>query len=755
LKCPAHDDAKESLSLTAGEGGKVLVKCHAGCAQEAVIDELKARGLWPEREAKKPRGEIDKRYEYRDAKGKLLFEVVRLKPKDFRQRKPDGKDGWIWNIVGVIPVPYRLPEVIAAAEVFVVEGEKDADALAKRGVVATCNPGGAGKGKWKKSYSAWLEGKRVVILPDNDDAGREHAEAVARSLSGVAASVRVVALPDLPPKGDVSDWLDRGGDVATLRALAEATPEWAPDADEVIMEPGALIAIVDRAEAALLDSGIYQRAGELVRPVRLDKSIEEGGVRRAAGALVLVRVGETWLVEAMARKRKWLKWTRNGWEPADPDPKYARHLLGRVGEWRFPVLRSVLTTPTMTVDGRVIQEPGYDEKTGLLLDFEAGAFPRVTDRPTKEEAAAALALLARPFRKYDFKPSEKENAPSAARAVALSVMLCAVVRANLRTCPLHVADAPEAGSGKTYLLECAGILATGAAPAAMNQGKSPEEDEKRLGAVLMAGDPVILIDNCDRPIEGDFLCSMLTSEVVQPRVLGLSKTMKLPSTALTMACGNNVVLAGDTTRRAVICRIEPGVERPDTREFDFDPRDEVRAGRPELVAAALTVLRAYVVAGRPAKLKPYGSFADYDLIRGALVWLGEADPVDTREPLFADDPKRNELADVMDAWEAAFDDRSVDLAELREEPVGADRESDTLRVLRERLMEAAVMRGAWSGTRAGGWLRRHKGKVLAGQRFHVEEESPRHFKWRLVGARSPAEEGASGELPFSEPRPSR
>jgi hypothetical protein len=139
--------------------------------------------------------------------------------------------------------------------------------------------------------------------------------------------------------------------------------------------------------------------------------------------------------------------------------------------------------------------------------------------------------------------------------------------------------------------------------------------------VLFAGDPVIHIDNCERPISGDFLCSMLTQEVVQARILGLSERRVLPSTALVLASGNNLTFAGDATRRAVVCRLDAEVERPDARVFDFDCHAEVLAARPELVVAGLTILRAYHRAGRTAKLTPMGSFTDWEWIRGALVWL--------------------------------------------------------------------------------------------------------------------------------------
>ena len=179
----------------------------------------------------KVRRQLVATYDYRDAAGELVYQVVRYEPKDFRQRRPDPgqPSGWSWSIKGVTPLPYRLPELVAKpdAPVFVVEGEKDADNLAALGFLATCNSGGAKK--WPDSLGDYFRGRRVVILPDNDQAGHDHANAIAAKLHRAgAAGVKVLELPNLPPKGDVSDWLAAGGTREALRELAAAAPVWEP-----------------------------------------------------------------------------------------------------------------------------------------------------------------------------------------------------------------------------------------------------------------------------------------------------------------------------------------------------------------------------------------------------------------------------------------------------------------------------------------------------------------------------------------------
>jgi predicted P-loop ATPase len=243
-KCPCHDDRTASLSIGLGDNGSLVWHCHAGCSQEAVGAALKAAGGFPEREAPSSQRRQVATYDYVDESGELVFQVVRYQPKDFRQRRRprDGDDatkihhGWFWGMRGTRVVPYRLPEVLAAIAgklpVAIVEGEKDADNLARLGIPATCNAMGASKSnekcKWTAKHAAYLKGADVIILPDNDEPGRRHAAGVAASLAGIAKRIRVIELPGLPEKGDVSDWLADGGTSDALWEMAERTPVWRP-----------------------------------------------------------------------------------------------------------------------------------------------------------------------------------------------------------------------------------------------------------------------------------------------------------------------------------------------------------------------------------------------------------------------------------------------------------------------------------------------------------------------------------------------
>jgi len=228
--CPLHPDGQgkppHEPNLRVSERGWY---CHA-CGRGGGLKEL-AKEMMIELNSGHEgpgRSRIVAAYDYRDETGALLFQVVRKEPKGFAQRCPDGKGGWIWNLNVVRRVLYRLPELLSAPDevVWIVEGEKDADRLHSHGLLATTNPAGAGK--WRSDCGECLLGRDVIILPDNDDPGRRHAHKIARSLQSIARSIKLVNLPDLPLKGDVSDWLDAGHTVAELRSLSQAAPDFDP-----------------------------------------------------------------------------------------------------------------------------------------------------------------------------------------------------------------------------------------------------------------------------------------------------------------------------------------------------------------------------------------------------------------------------------------------------------------------------------------------------------------------------------------------
>ncbi len=229
--CPAHDDTRPSLLVSQAEDGRLLLHCRSrNCEVEDILDRLglKLSDLYP-RAARR----IVATYNYRDKRGKLLYQKVRYEPKAFHLRRKKGRK-WVYGSKGLSRIPYMLPELLKAdptKPVFITEGEKDADNLADLGLIATTNRDGAGK--YDRHFLRYLIDRRVVILPDNDAAGLDHAQNLADTLAPFAEWVKVVQLPDLSEKGDVSDWLDAGGTKKRLLQLVKAAEPWKPGKSEL------------------------------------------------------------------------------------------------------------------------------------------------------------------------------------------------------------------------------------------------------------------------------------------------------------------------------------------------------------------------------------------------------------------------------------------------------------------------------------------------------------------------------------------
>ena len=235
--CPFHDDHNPSLSVNIETGqyfchvcndGGDLFKFYIRHKQVSFKEALSQLSEYSGQAGEKVPSKIECVYPYTDESGNLLFEVVRYTPKTFRQRRPDGKGGYINNMEGVKIVPYNLPKIITSDMVVICEGEKDCENLTALGLTATTNPMGAGK--WRDEFSQYLSGKNIIIICDNDEPGKKHGQDVARKLSTHAKSIKLIEqLPGVPVKGDVSDWLKIEGNIKeNLLEFVKNAPEWTP-----------------------------------------------------------------------------------------------------------------------------------------------------------------------------------------------------------------------------------------------------------------------------------------------------------------------------------------------------------------------------------------------------------------------------------------------------------------------------------------------------------------------------------------------
>jgi hypothetical protein len=240
------------FDFEANEGGGVIdmVRANEG-AQLRSLPEIMEKQFGIARQVQQsiqPARYMSKAYDYIDEHGECVYQVVRYEPKTFRQRRPDGQGGWIWNIKDVTPVPYNLPGIMAAdpsETIWVVEGEKCAQLLIKQGFTATTNHGGAKN--WSPELNKWFKGRSVVVLPDADAAGTRHAEVVVSNLYPVAKAVKLVTIPGLSEKQDVYDWMVAGGTRERLAEIADATPVLfdAPDVQDNAPAEADVFAVYD------------------------------------------------------------------------------------------------------------------------------------------------------------------------------------------------------------------------------------------------------------------------------------------------------------------------------------------------------------------------------------------------------------------------------------------------------------------------------------------------------------------------------
>jgi hypothetical protein len=511
---------------------------------------------------------------------------------------------------------------------------------------------------------------------------------------------------------------------------------------------GELSLLATSAEQMLIAAGtpLYQRGGALVRPIIEIADASRGRKTKVAQLKVLDSV---YARDLMGRHAVWMKWDGRAKKlvRTNAPMEIASMLLARAGDWTFPTIAGVISTPTMRPNGSLLTEPGYDESTRLLL-VEPPPLPPIPDRPTRDHALAALKLLEGLLIGFPF-------VDDVARACALSAIITPVVRGAFPVAPLHASRAPTAGSGKSFLWDTVAAISIGQLMPVMSTGQDETELEKRLGAAMMAGQPLISIDNISKELGGDALCQIIERPVVEIRILGRSERVRIEARGTTLfATGNNFVIVGDVCRRVIITNLDPEMERPELRQFKFDPVEMILEDRGKYIAAALTICRAYIVAGLPDKAKRLASFEGWsDTVRSALIWLGKADPVQSMENAKAEDPERIELSSMMEGWIEAIGagiGARVRLAsalsagaETIREHDGADLEPvhpEFHATLQGMALRETGRRGQLpDATMLGNYLRKFKGRVLNGKRFANRPDERKGAEWWVEEVKAKSE----------------
>lgn len=498
---------------------------------------------------------------------------------------------------------------------------------------------------------------------------------------------------------------------------------------------GKLPQIVDEAEAALIAGGsdFYRFGDRLVRPV-----IEEVPAADMTRTKIhrLVPVTPSHLVDVLTAVARFQKFDRRSetWISINCPDQIADTYLAREGRWRQPPLIGIINAPMLRADSSMLDRPGYDARTALLFQPDGVTFEKVPDRPTWSDADRALRRLENLVSTFPFA----SGADGPDRSVAVSGILTALDRRAVATAPAHGISAPVAGSGKSMLVDVSSVIATGRRAPVIDQSKDDAETDKRLVSALLRGGAIISLDNLDRPLDSALLCQALTTVgTMQLRILGFSRDVDVPNTAMFFVTGNNLTLAGDLTRRALVCRLDPACERPELRKFATDPVAIAREQRGELVVAGLTVLRAYSVAEQRVAVAPLGSFEDWSRrVREALVWLGRPDPCETMALVRRADPVTALLAALFGAWRNSVGIGHAitcqGLAEMADRVTPDGRPSHP--ELRESLLAIAGERRGGSEInvrRLGKWLGQYEDRVLDGLKISRRDVKAASVQWLL------------------------
>lgn len=509
---------------------------------------------------------------------------------------------------------------------------------------------------------------------------------------------------------------EASGGKSRLDLLLEAVPEDSRFfGGASVDEGGAASAVDEKVTIPIIDGAMYEIA-ELTMGVLREahgRLFDMGGVSVVVDEDMKVRQArgdrlahEMQRVASFQVEKSSAKGVRV--EPVDP-PK---SLVGRVEalSYRLPALRAVLDMPVLRLDG-ALQGEGYDAETGLLVlggDDVARGVPEMVDSAAARDA---LETLWRPFSEFPF-------AGALDKGGALAAVLTAVLRPVLPTAPMFVFDAPTQGSGKTLLSLAVGALAGGAQLMAPLPSKDETEVRKVLLSVLLEAPRAVVFDNQWGMLDSAVLAGMLTSDVFGGRLLGTNMNLKAPTSVLVMVTGNNVLLGGETPRRSVRIRIDAGMDTPFTRKFDFCPHAYAKEHRGEMVAAALTLARWAQGGATKGRI---GSFEAWDTMVGQTVaqvgrWLDDSfgDPAEGIKAAHADDPRRDELGEMLTALRAEFGNKWFSGSDAAARMAGGGGSNP--------LMEAMGLDKAPSSRTVGRLLSYRRDAVVDGFRVQVSRD---------------------------------
>ena len=486
---------------------------------------------------------------------------------------------------------------------------------------------------------------------------------------------------------------------------------------EIQVRPGQLHEALTAAEQILNKTGRFFQRGDRVVCMRIDRATKTAHIEEMAGDHLVVE---------LAGLSKWSRFDKRsgGWIAIDPCPRICNFLAKSWKYKQLKVLRGTVYQPHLRTDATICPLPGYDPETGLFGIFDDGDL-ELPEHPTREHASTAVELLNELLSECAF--AEPED-----RAAAMSALLTAAVRPSLALAPMFHVMAHQPGSGKSYLCQLITAVATATPGSPVAFPRSNDACDKLLLAQLMKAPAVIEFDNLTTDLRPfDKLCSALTSERLEGRQLGQSRTVIVGTKTLILSSGNNVHPVDDMVRRCISIHLDPGMETPATRVFKRpNLLDDVRRDRIKYVAAALTIIRAWVLAGRPQH--PVNSLAGYsawsDWCRQPLLWLGQADPASRVFQGLNEDPAQLLLGRVLHGWHQTHGSSPKIVRDVVKSAVYLDDSND----FRDALIEAAGGNESINTRKLGHWLSRNEGKISGVYRLRRAAKTRNAESWEVV-----------------------
>lgn len=461
---------------------------------------------------------------------------------------------------------------------------------------------------------------------------------------------------------------------------------------------------------------VYQRYGELVRV-------------RQGERLLVEPTPQSELLRFLSMSAEWFSWVE-GKTPDQPDkepvkpPHDVVQILFDQGKWRLPELLRVYDAPTLRPDGTVLQDPGYDAATKSIYEPRAN-YPRVKDAPTRQDAEIALDKIHWPVHEFPWKDGTDFS-------TFVALLLTVIGRPSVQgPTPFFVIRATDRAIGKSKLVQVVNLIATGAPAATMSYQDNPEEEGKSMLALGRESTPLALMDNVALPLGGDVLAMCLTSTVYKGRELGVSRMLEVPVPVL-CATGVNVMVKDDLGRRVLPIDLDPPAPDWKARTFQIKNLESwVLDHRTELAHAALTILRAFHVAGCPqADLPPFASYESWTArIRQVCVWLGLKDPVLGNERIVqSSDMDRDAVFAFLETWH----DRYSVVGSTITDALAHAKQRDTELLEAMLQLDPKCNPERFDSRRASSHFQRVQGRFVGGYRLESMHRTKRGLMWRVL-----------------------